>query len=182
MKKIPVVAFEFINKWASVKAFNSDLLFSSNNINCLISFTDQTKLNLFYLWSSFLSLHRTSKTSRATISSPLIHLKRTQGSSDSRNIYSNPQAVQWPVCLAALLRPSPRCRRQTVRARLWKQPIKDFHVSGKSIKIACSSHGFSRLKWSQRDLQRFTGTLTHGNLCSTSMLLSCMDVCIFIVS
>lgn len=33
---------------------------------------------------------------------------------------------------------------------------KDFHVSGKSMKIACSSHRFGRLNGSQWDLQRFT--------------------------
>lgn len=98
----------------------------------------------------------------------LIHLKRTRRNSDCRNIYSNPSAAlvfgSGPRALANM---------QTVNvlACLWKQMIKDFHVSGKSITITCLSHTFCALHCSQWDLNRHrhyvrfcVATLLHGNM------------------
>lgn len=147
---------------------------SSSYINCL--FICITKSNSKPFLSTVLVSFPASKTSRATVSSPFNSFNKD--TRKSRYIYSNPLAVQWPACLAALFRPSPRWRRRTVWARLWKRHNKDFHVSGKSIKIARWSHGFSRLSLSQRDLQRFTESQAHGKI---SMCQWCMQVCKFIV-
>lgn len=98
----------------------------------------------------------------------LIHLKRTRGNSDCRNIYSNPSAAlvfgSGPRALANM-------QTANVLACLWKQMIKDFHVSGKSITIACLSHTFCALHCSQWGLNRHrlhvrfcVATLLHGNL------------------
>lgn len=138
MKPFSSLSYVFISKWASKKhSVQSHCFHPATLITFFICINKgNSKQFLFIVFVSF-----PASKNKPPYHLLLIHLTRTQGSSNSRNIYSNPSAVQWPVCLAASPHAFAKMHMQTVWANLWTRRIKDFRVPGKSIKIACSSHG-----------------------------------------
>lgn len=179
MKKIPLVVFDFMKHFT---AFCT--AFSSSNINCLFIYITKSGSNPFLSCCVLVSFPAsyTQHQQSYRIISCLIHLTRTQGSSDSRNIYSEIPRQFSGLCV---WQRSSGLRQDT--GNEWYEPgfentgSKTSHVSGKSIKIACSSHEFGCLNWSQWDLQRFTETQQYGHQTKISMCQSWIEVFIFIV-